>query len=67
MAGAERGPQRPVAPVTVRSLQYLLNARGARLAIDGQFGPKTKAAVIGFQRSHGIAASGVVVGAHGGR
>jgi peptidoglycan hydrolase-like protein with peptidoglycan-binding domain len=47
-------------PVTVRSLQYLLNARGAKLAVDGQFGPKTKAAVIAFQRSHGLVASGVV-------
>ena len=48
------------APVTVRSLQYLLNARGAKLTVDGQFGPKTKAAVIAFQRSHGLVASGVV-------
>jgi murein L,D-transpeptidase YcbB/YkuD len=47
-------------PVTVRSLQYLLNAHGAKLAVDGVFGPKTKAAVIMFQRSHGQAATGVV-------
>ena len=47
-------------PVTVRSLQYLLNARGAKLTVDGLFGPKTKAAVIAFQRSHGLVASGVV-------
>jgi murein L,D-transpeptidase YcbB/YkuD len=47
-------------PVTVRSLQYLLDARGARLAVDGLFGPKTKAAVVTFQRSHGLAADGVV-------
>jgi murein L,D-transpeptidase YcbB/YkuD len=47
-------------PVTVRSLQYLLDARGARLAVDGQFGPKTRAAVIAFQRARGLAASGVV-------
>jgi peptidoglycan hydrolase-like protein with peptidoglycan-binding domain len=46
--------------VTVRSLQYLLDARGARLAVDGLFGPKTKAAVVTFQRSHGLAADGVV-------
>jgi murein L,D-transpeptidase YcbB/YkuD len=46
--------------VTVRSLQYLLNAHGAKLAVDGLFGPKTKAAVITFQRSHGLAATGVV-------
>jgi peptidoglycan hydrolase-like protein with peptidoglycan-binding domain len=47
-------------PVTVRSLQYLLNARGARLTVDGRFGPATKTAVIMFQRSHGLAATGVV-------
>jgi murein L,D-transpeptidase YcbB/YkuD len=46
--------------VTVRSLQYLLNAHGAKLTVDGLFGPKTKAAVITFQRSHGLAATGVV-------
>ena len=47
-------------PVTVRSLQYLLDARGARLAVDGQFGPKTRAAVIAFQRAHGLTGSGVL-------
>jgi peptidoglycan hydrolase-like protein with peptidoglycan-binding domain len=46
--------------VTVRSVQYLLNAHGARLVVDGQFGPKTKAAVITFQRTHGLKATGVV-------
>lgn len=47
-------------PVTVRSLQYLLDARGARLAVDGQFGPKSQAAVVAFQRSRGLSPSGVV-------
>lgn len=46
--------------VTVRSLQYLLNTRGARLAVDGQYGPLTRAAVLAFQRSHGLPATGVV-------
>jgi peptidoglycan hydrolase-like protein with peptidoglycan-binding domain len=44
----------------VRSLQYLLNARGAKLAVDGVFGPKTKAAVVSFQRAHHLTADGVV-------
>jgi peptidoglycan hydrolase-like protein with peptidoglycan-binding domain len=47
-------------PVTVRSLQYLLKEHRARLAVDGHFGPKTKAAVVAFQRSHHLPATGVV-------
>jgi peptidoglycan hydrolase-like protein with peptidoglycan-binding domain len=47
-------------PVTIRSLQYLLNAHHAKQAVDGTFGSKTKAAVIAFQRSHKLTASGVV-------
>jgi peptidoglycan hydrolase-like protein with peptidoglycan-binding domain len=46
--------------VTIRSLQYLLKAHGARLVVDGSFGAKTKAAVIAFQHSHHLPASGVV-------
>jgi len=45
--------------VTVRSLQYLLNARGAKLTVDGVFGPKTKAALVAFQRAHRLTANGV--------
>ena len=45
--------------VTVRSLQYLLNARGAKLTVDGIFGAKTKAAVVAFQRAHHLPADGV--------
>jgi murein L,D-transpeptidase YcbB/YkuD len=46
--------------VTVRSLQYLLNAHGARLTVNGTFGATTKAAVIKFQRAHHLTANGVV-------
>ncbi len=46
--------------LTVRSLQYLLTARGAKLTVDGVFGPKTKAAVVAFQRAHHLTADGVV-------
>src|SRR6185437_5867585 len=46
--------------VTVRSLQYLLNSRGAKLTADGVFGAKTKAAVVAFQRARHLTADGVV-------
>jgi len=45
---------------TVRSLQYLLDAHGAKLTVDGVFGPKTKAAVVAFQGEKGLGGSGVV-------
>jgi peptidoglycan hydrolase-like protein with peptidoglycan-binding domain len=54
-----QGPNSTWPRVTVRSLQYLLNARGARLATDGVFGPGTRNAVIAFQRAHHLGASGV--------
>jgi len=44
----------------VRTVQYLLNARGASLTVDGVFGPSTAAAVSGFQGSVGLAADGIV-------
>lgn len=44
----------------VRTIQYLLNARGAGLVVDGIFGPRTTAAVKSFQRSHGLVADGIV-------
>ncbi len=44
----------------VRTIQYLLNARGAGLVVDGKFGPRTNAAVRSFQSSHGLAVDGIV-------
>ena len=44
----------------VRSLQYLLNARGAALAVDGILGAKTNAAVRAFQGAHGLVVDGIV-------
>jgi|SRR6185437_8946499 len=55
-----QGPNSQWPRVTVRSLQYLLNARGAKLAVDGAFGPNTKAAVVKFQRSRHLTSDGVV-------
>lgn len=44
----------------VRQLQTLLQQKGFNLAVDGAFGPKTKAAVQAFQRSQGLVADGIV-------
>jgi hypothetical protein len=54
-----QGPNSVWPMVTVRSLQYLLNAHGARLAVDGAFGQLTTNAVIAFQRAHQLKADGV--------
>lgn len=45
---------------SVRKLQGLLNAGGARLAVDGVFGSSTAAAVQAFQRRAGTTVDGVV-------
>jgi peptidoglycan hydrolase-like protein with peptidoglycan-binding domain len=44
----------------VRSVQYLLNAHGATISVDGDFGPITKSAVQQFQSANGLQADGIV-------
>ena len=40
-------------------LQHALNYYGAGLNVDSTFGPKTKAAIKNFQRSHGLSSDGI--------
>jgi peptidoglycan hydrolase-like protein with peptidoglycan-binding domain len=44
----------------VKTLQYLLRARGHNVAVDGDFGPQTDTAVKAFQTSKGLTANGSV-------
>jgi hypothetical protein len=44
---------------SVRLLQERLNAHGAKLTADGDFGPKTDAAVRAFQKAKGLVADGI--------
>jgi hypothetical protein len=44
----------------VELIQAALNRLGAHLAVDGIFGPLTRAAVISFQRAHQLEADGIV-------
>jgi peptidoglycan hydrolase-like protein with peptidoglycan-binding domain len=44
----------------IKTLQYLLRARGHSVAVDGDFGPQTNGAVKMFQTSKSFAATGTV-------
>jgi len=44
----------------VRTLQHLLRAHGQTIAVDGDFGPRTEAAVRAVQTSAGIPVDGIV-------
>lgn len=44
----------------VKTLQYLLRARGHNVTVDGIFGPNTDAAVRAFQQQKSLAVDGIV-------
>lgn len=44
----------------VTELQELLRAKGAHLAVDGDFGPGTETAIKAWQVAHGLEADGIV-------
>jgi GH25 family lysozyme M1 (1,4-beta-N-acetylmuramidase) len=45
---------------SVTAIQYLLDAHGAALTVDGEFGPATRNGVIAFQTGKGLTADGIV-------
>ncbi len=47
-----------VAHKRVASVQQALNGNGAKLTVDGKWGPKTEAALKQFQQQHGLKATG---------
>lgn len=53
-------PAPPASNPDVRWIQERLNYWGANLVVDGVDGPKTKAAVVVFQKAQSIAADGIV-------
>jgi peptidoglycan hydrolase-like protein with peptidoglycan-binding domain len=42
----------------VTALQKQLNAAGAKIQVDGKFGPATQAALKAYQKAHGVTATG---------
>ena len=40
-------------------IQWHLRKCGAKVSIDGKFGPNTKAALIAFQKAHGLVTDGI--------
>ncbi len=50
----------------ISELQQVLNEQGANLAVDGEYGPRTRDAVAAFQAAEGIEPDGSIGGSTGG-
>lgn len=64
-AAAQQAPVMPLprhhgmmAGKRVANAQQALNAAGAKLTVDGKWGPKTEAALKQFQQQHGLKVTG---------
>lgn len=58
----QKGSNPGVIPTTVQKLQLMLNQRGSspKLAVDGEFGPKTEASLKLFQQNENLPVDGIV-------
>ena len=45
---------------SVKELQNLLNQNGAKLDVDGVFGPNTQSALVNYQRKNGLTVDGTI-------
>jgi len=59
MSTLEMGAQGPAVATLQRELNHALGP-GRHIAVDGDFGPVTRAAVEEFQREHGLTVDGIV-------
>ncbi len=56
-AGAKaRGPSHQL----IQDAQTALDKNGAKLDVDGRLGPKTRAALVSFQKDHGLKPTGTL-------
>ena len=57
---ADAPAKRGAASEQVKQAQTELNKSGLSLTVDGKMGPKTRAAIMKFQSTHGLKATGTL-------